>query len=170
MLFASLSLIFAQDATTPTATTAATTAPSSSTAGSCSQVAEFTSCQSSFQAQKIQTCDRQVQASQAISQASCNLKVMQQTLSCYNFCNIPSSGDERKNYAQQVDQQSKNLQELKAKASPTPTASNSTSSDPTETEDPSTGSNPNGKTSFGNSDASLIEITFTFLLGFLAYL
>ena len=162
MLVYFISFLFAQTATAPTQSPLAAAAPSTTpsptqSASSCSQVPEFTSCQNSFQQQKIQTCDRQVDKSQAVSQATCNLKVAQQIESCYNFCTTSSSGDERKAYAATVDQQSAALAKLKAQNAPATPTVNANASDSsasgTQTQDISSGSHPNGNSSFGN-DAS----------------
>ena len=150
-----------------TASTAQPPTTSSTTASSCSQIPQFTSCQNSFEQQKIQTCDRQVQKSEAVSQANCNVKVAKQILSCYNFCNIPSSGDERKAYAATVDTQVENLNKLKKDSNPTPTTKSSNSSETeTETED-NNASNPNGA-GLKLSDATTAAWTISAIIGVIA--
>ena len=147
--------------TTPTTTTTTTQQPSTSN-GACSQINEFNSCQDSFKAQKIQTCDRLVQSSEEIKKKSCEVEVMKQVLSCYNFCNTDGSGNERQAYAKTVDSAKEELKALKDKNKPAPSA-NDEEPEPEETEDSSEGSRPNGVTNFG-SDSMVLECTLVYLV------
>eukprot|EP00835_Amoeboradix_gromovi_P002770 NODE_163_length_16507_cov_1.031814.p12 type:complete len:168 gc:universal NODE_163_length_16507_cov_1.031814:7774-8277(+) len=154
MLSIFLAIVSAQSATTAQPPAAPSASPTGS--GSCSSIPEFNACQNTFSQQKIQTCDRQVQKSQQISKETCNLKVMQQTLSCYNNCNTEGSGAERQAYAQSVDAQSAKVQKLKSDSKPPPSNTTDDTS-ATETEDISSGSNPNGNSAnFSNGSHLLV--------------